>query len=84
MRWEGREESANVEDRRGMAMPVAGLAGGSLMFIIFAFVISMLLGANPRQLLEQVGQQQQGCNPVESRSAWQVQRSAKNCRFHGA
>ena len=58
MRWEGREESANVEDRRGMAMPVAGLAGGSLMFIIFAFVISMLLGANPRQLLEQVGQQQ--------------------------
>lgn len=57
MRWEGREESGNVEDRRGSAMPVASLAGGSLMFMIFAVVISMILGANPRQLLEQVGQQ---------------------------
>jgi hypothetical protein len=57
MRWEGREESSNVEDRRGSAMPVASLAGGSVMFMIFAVVISMLLGANPRQLLEQVGQQ---------------------------
>lgn len=56
MRWEGREESSNVEDRRGMAMPVAGLAGGGVMFMIFAFVISMVLGANPKQLLEQVGQ----------------------------
>jgi predicted metalloprotease len=57
MRWEGREESSNVEDRRGMAMPAASLAGGGVMFMIFAVVISMLLGANPRQLIEQVGQQ---------------------------
>jgi uncharacterized protein len=58
MRWEGREESQNVEDRRGMAMPVASLAGGSLLFMIFAVVISMLFGANPMQVIEQVGQQQ--------------------------
>jgi predicted metalloprotease len=57
MRWEGREESGNVEDRRGMAMPAASLAGGSLIFIILAVVISMLLGGNPMQLIEQVGQQ---------------------------
>jgi hypothetical protein len=57
MRWEGREESQNVEDRRGSSMPVAGIAGGGLMFLILSVVISMLLGANPRQLLEQVGQQ---------------------------
>ncbi|MFN9985162.1 MAG: neutral zinc metallopeptidase, partial [Pirellula sp.] len=57
MRWEGREESQNVEDRRGSAMPVAGLAGGGVMFLILSIVISMLLGANPRQLLEQAGQQ---------------------------
>lgn len=57
MRWEGREESQNVEDRRGSAMPVAGMAGGGLMFVILSIVISMLLGANPRQLLEQAGQQ---------------------------
>ncbi|MFM2216026.1 MAG: hypothetical protein RL240_344 [Planctomycetota bacterium] len=58
MRWEGREESQNVEDRRGSAMPVAGMAGGGLLFLILSVVISMLLGANPRQLLEQAGQQQ--------------------------
>jgi predicted metalloprotease len=58
MRWEGREESENVEDRRGMAMPVAGLAGGSILFLLFSLFISYLLGANPAQLLEQAGQQQ--------------------------
>ncbi|MFM8398955.1 MAG: neutral zinc metallopeptidase, partial [Pirellula sp.] len=52
MRWEGREESKNIDDRRGSAMPVAGMAGGGLLFLIFAVIISMLLGANPRQLLE--------------------------------
>ncbi|MBM3966650.1 MAG: hypothetical protein FJ308_16530 [Planctomycetes bacterium] len=57
MRWEGREESQNVEDRRGSAMPVASLASGGFMFLILSIVISMLLGANPRQLLEQAGQQ---------------------------
>jgi predicted metalloprotease len=59
MRWEGRDESKNVEDRRGSAMPVAGMAGGGLLFLIFTVVISMLLGSNPRQLIEQAGQQQQ-------------------------
>jgi predicted metalloprotease len=58
MRWEGREESQNVEDRRSSAMPVAGMAGGGLLFLILSVVISMMLGANPRQLLEQAGQQQ--------------------------
>lgn len=59
MRWEGRDESKNVEDRRGSAMPVAGMAGGGLLFLIITVVISMLLGSNPRQLIEQAGQQQQ-------------------------
>jgi predicted metalloprotease len=59
MRWEGRDESKNIEDRRGSAMPVAGMAGGGLLFLIFTIVISMLLGSNPRQLIEQAGQQQQ-------------------------
>jgi predicted metalloprotease len=58
MRGEGREESQNVEDRRSSAMPVAGMAGGGLLFLILSVVISMMLGANPRQLLEQAGQQQ--------------------------
>ena len=69
MRWEGREESQNVEDRRGSAMPVAGLAGGGVMFMILAVVISMLLGANPRQLLEQVGEQRQNAQHAQKTQA---------------
>ncbi len=57
MKWEGREESSNVEDRRGMAMPVGGFAGGSVMFLVLSMLISYLLGCNPLQLLEQAGEQ---------------------------
>ena len=39
MRWEGREESQNVEDRRSSAMPVAGMAGGELLILILIVVI---------------------------------------------
>lgn len=33
---------------------------------------------------QQVGQQQKGCKPKESRGAWQIQQFAKSCGFHGA
>ncbi len=62
MRWEGREESQNIEDRRGMGMPVAALGGGGILFTIVAIVISLILGANPMQVIELAGQQQ----PVEA------------------
>ncbi len=59
MRWEGREQSSNVEDRRGMAMAVGGLVGGGGLGTIVLMLIMMFLGANPQQLMEQVGQQQE-------------------------
>ncbi len=55
MRWQGRRESKNVEDRRGM--PVGKVAvGGGLGVIILALIIAVL-GGDPQPLLEQ-GQQQ--------------------------
>ena len=55
MRWEGREESGNVEDRRGMGMPAGGMAiGGGLGTLAFV-IIMLLLGANPQKVLEQAG-----------------------------
>lgn len=54
MRWRGRRESANVEDRRGMSggrLAVGGGLGG-----IVVLIIALLLGADPRQLLEQMPQ----------------------------
>ncbi len=58
MRWQGRKQSENVEDRRGM--PVGRMAvGGGLGTLILAVVI-MLLGGDPRPLLQQAGQPQAG------------------------
>ncbi len=59
MRWEGREQSSNVEDRRGMAMAAGGLVAGGGLGTIVLMLIMMFLGANPQQLMEQVGQQQE-------------------------
>jgi len=50
MRWEGRRESENVEDRRRISGPVA--AGGGAGVILLAIVI-VLLGGDPRVLLQQ-------------------------------
>ena len=58
MRWEGREQSTNVEDRRGLAMAAGSLAAGGGFGTIVLIIIMMFLGGNPQQLLEQVGQQQ--------------------------
>lgn len=66
MRWEGREQSSNVEDRRGTAMAVGGLVGGGGLGTLVIMLIIMFLGGNPQQLMEQVGQQQEQ-NPTQSR-----------------
>jgi predicted metalloprotease len=47
MRWEGRRQSKNVEDRRNVAGPV--MVGGGL-FTILIMIVMMLLGAPPEQL----------------------------------
>jgi predicted metalloprotease len=48
MRWQGRRESANVEDRRGMRMglPLGGGIGGILLLLLY----SALTGQNPIDL----------------------------------
>ena len=63
MRWEGREQSTNVEDRRGMAMAAGGIVAGGGIGTIVLMLIMMFLGGNPQQLMEQVGQQQEA-NPT--------------------
>ena len=50
MRWRGERQSENIEDRRGMSR--GGIAVGGLGGIV-VLIIALLLGADPRQLLEQ-------------------------------
>jgi len=51
MLWRGQRQSDNVEDRRGMGG--GGLAIGGGLGGIVLLVIALLLGADPRQLLQQ-------------------------------
>jgi predicted metalloprotease len=56
MKTEGREESGNVEDRRGMPMK-AGLAlgGGGIGVTLLIVVVSLILGVDPQKLLNAPG-----------------------------
>ena len=56
MRWQGREESENVEDRR--KAPVAGLAAGGGIITIILAIIVMIMGGDPQKLLDQGNMQQ--------------------------
>lgn len=49
MKWQGREESENVEDRRGISGRKMAAGGGGLALIVL--IIGWLLGGDPQQLL---------------------------------
>jgi len=56
MRWRGRAQSGNVEDRRGVGPGGLALGGGlGTVVLVVAFV---LLGRDPRQILRLIGQTQ--------------------------
>ena len=55
MRWQGREQSDNIEDRRGMRVPGGRGAGFGCIGLLVVMVIAMLTGADPRQLLGLLG-----------------------------
>ena len=74
MRWEGRRESENVNDRRGVSPAMIGGGGGLITIVIMA--IAFFMGADPRQLMQMVAQQQQQAavdqrprSPEEDRAA---------------
>ena len=61
MEWQGRRESENVEDRRGLSGRGVA-AGGGVATIIVALLVFFLRG-DPKPLLQELGQQG-GRNPV--------------------
>ncbi len=58
MRWEDREESQNIDDRRGM--PIGGMVMGGGLGSLVIILLAMFLGMNPKKLIEQPGFQQGG------------------------
>jgi len=53
MRWQGERESDNVEDQRRMTPGGIAIGGGAGLVIV---VVALLLGVDPRGLLQQVAQ----------------------------
>ena len=66
MLWRGQPQSDNVEDRRGMGG--GGLAIGGGLGGIVLLVIALLLGADPRQLLQQSPDQAPSAGTQSSRA----------------
>ena len=68
MKWSGREQSSNIEDRRGMGR--GGLAIGGGLGSIAVLVLALLFGVDPSQLLQQSdpapGAPTSGPNPAEA------------------
>src|SRR5687767_1944512 len=68
MKWSGREQSSNIEDRRGMGR--GGLAIGGGLGSIAVLVLALLFGVDPSQLLQQsepsTGAPTSGPNPAEA------------------
>jgi uncharacterized protein len=66
MKWEGRRQSSNMEDRRGMGTGGKVLAGGGLIGVVF-LVIQMFMGGDNAQLMQelqnQIEQQQPASTP---------------------
>ncbi|MBJ2153308.1 neutral zinc metallopeptidase [Paracoccus sp. IB05] len=57
MQWKGRRGSNNIEDRRaqGGGIRTGGAAGVGGLGLVAVFVIALVLGVDPGQLLNQVG-----------------------------
>lgn len=68
MKWEGRRQSSNMEDRRGMGTGGKVLAGGGLIGVVF-LVIQMFMGGDNAQIMQelqnQIEQQQPASTPAQ-------------------
>lgn len=63
MRWKGREQSENVEDRRGTRRGPAAAAGGGGILVIVVMLAAMYFGFDQRQAAQIANQVQQLAGP---------------------
>lgn len=51
MKWEGREQSSNVEDRRGMKGPAVAAGGGGILLVLLVIAMQMFGATEDQQQL---------------------------------
>jgi uncharacterized protein len=66
MKWEGRRQSENFEDRRGMGTTGKVVAGGGAIGIIF-LLIQLFLGGDSQQVVQALEQQMQPQTTTQSK-----------------
>ncbi len=81
MKWRGRQESTNIEDRRGRSVRRAGVGGIGGLGIVVA-IIYMLMGGNPLDLLTLV--QEQPVTHEQSQGSYQESAEEKQLRQFSA
>ncbi len=64
MKWQGRQESDNIEDRRGMSGKGIAAGGGGLAIILL--IIGLLMGKDPQQLISDFTQSNQSSQTTQS------------------
>jgi predicted metalloprotease len=69
MRWKGRRQSTNVEDRRGMRVPGGRRGGVSCLGLIIVLAIAYFTGINPQSLLGVLETVEQAAPPPSARQA---------------
>lgn len=69
MRWQGRRESTNVDDRRGLRAGRPGLAVGGCGTLVLVLIVSYLTGANPLELLQLAGSGGSGSVALDTSSS---------------
>jgi uncharacterized protein len=67
MLWQGRRQSSNVDDRRGIG--AGGLAVGGGIIGVIAVIINLLMGGDPSQIPEMLPQQQSQPMSAEQQAA---------------
>jgi uncharacterized protein len=72
--WEGREESSNVEDRRGMGTKV-GIAGGGIAVLVV--IAGLIFGFDPSQVLNLLGGGEQDVQQGPRNASPEEERMAK-------
>ncbi|MEQ1731032.1 MAG: neutral zinc metallopeptidase, partial [Vicinamibacterales bacterium] len=70
MKWQDRQGSGNIEDRRGQRMAGMGLPlGGGIGGIVLILVLSALTGTNPLDLIGSLSAPTENAAPQRSRAA---------------
>ena len=75
MRWQGGEQSENVEDRRGMSPQTAAIGGGGALLLV---ILGLIFNIDPGQLNQIVNQAQVQNQPGEARELSPEEKEEKN------